>query len=411
MGQSSLLSPDRWLSSVKSLLLPIYYAAAFELLGVKMKKAILGTTALVAVGALAAAPASASDKIQLGVGGYMQSTYYYADYEDRTGDYIDDRVTQEGEIFFTGETTLDNGLKFGVNVQLEAYQATDQIDETYIFIEGSFGRVLLGSENSAAYLMHYSSPSPVPMYGADDPNISPIGADNSTYTTMFSDSDKITYFTPRFAGFQLGASYVPDGTSETGQHSAYSPTQAESGVDRGYSVAVNYVNKFGGVDVAVSAGYQNANVNNTVVVTPAAGYAVNPTTGAISPATPAVTTPATEDQSEYTFGAQVGFAGFTFGGGYRKQSDIGGVRDNDAKTWTAGLKYGMGPWAVGVQYSKSDYDVNDAEMENWVVGGQYALGPGITAFSGIEFYDNDGVGASAIQGDSTIFFVGTALSF
>jgi hypothetical protein len=255
-----------------------------------MKKTILGTTALVAVGALAAAPASASEKIALGVGGYMQSTYFYQNSDEPAGtpSRIEDRVTQEGEIFFTGSTTLDNGLQFGVNVQLEAYQATDQIDETYIFIEGSFGRVLLGSEDSAAYLMHYTSPSPVPMYSADSANIYPTGQVNTTRPNMFFDTDKITYFTPRFAGFQLGASYVPDGSSETGSrgNSQYQAPNFESGTDRGWSVAVNYVNKFGAVDLAASAAYQQA--ETTVVVTPAAGFALNPATGAITPATPAV---------------------------------------------------------------------------------------------------------------------------
>lgn len=367
-----------------------------------MKKAILGTTALVAVGALAAAPASAAEKIKLGLGGYMQSTYYYADYDNDgvnpTGasnhlSRIDDRVTQEGEIFFTGSTTLDNGLKFGVNVQLESYATADQIDETYIFIEGAFGRVLLGSEDSASYLMHYDAPSPVPMYGADSPNIYPIGVTNSTRNAMFVDTDKITYFTPRFAGFQLGASYVPDGNSETGQHSAYAPTLIEGGLDRGYSVAVNYVNKFGGVDVAISAGYQNANVGSTQT----------------APSGPVTSF---EDQSEYSFGTQIGFAGFTIGGGYRKQEDIGGTADNDAKTWSAGLKYGMGPWAVGVQYSKRTNEPPagaETELENWVIGGQYTLGPGITAFGGVELYDN--TTGAGIQGDSNIYFIGTSLSF
>ena len=224
-----------------------------------MKKAILGTTALVAAGAFATSPASASDKIQLGVGGYMQSTYFYQDSDEPAGtaSRISDRVTQEGEIHFTGETTLDNGLKFGVNVQLEAYQATDQVDETYIYVEGSFGRVLLGSENSASYLMHYTSPSPVPMYSADSNNIAPTGQANTTYNNMFSDADKITYFSPRFAGFQFGASYVPDGNAETGSsgNTQFQAPAFEAGLDRGYSVAVNYVNKFGGVDLGVSAGF------------------------------------------------------------------------------------------------------------------------------------------------------------
>ncbi|MEH6547857.1 MAG: porin, partial [Sneathiella sp.] len=311
-----------------------------------MKKAILGTTALVAVSALAVGNASAADKIKLGVTGYMQSTYYYADYDQDKGaaptsenlERISDRVTQEGEIHFTGSTTLDNGIKFGVNVQLEAYEATDQIDETFVYVQGSFGRVLLGSEDGAAYLMHYDAPSPVPMYSADSPNIYPIGTTNSTRGTQFSDRDKITYFTPRFAGFQLGASYVPDASSETGQHSAYAPTLIEGGLDAGYSLAVNYVNKFGGVDLAVSAGYNSAEVGDTQTYTGA--FAFDPATGgSTKTSTTAYTTAnAAEDQTEYTLGAQVGFAGFTVGGGYRQQKDLGGVSGADKKTYSGGVK-------------------------------------------------------------------------
>ncbi|TNE40241.1 MAG: porin [Alphaproteobacteria bacterium] len=365
-----------------------------------MKKAILGTTALVAVSAMAAGTASASDKIKLGVGGYMQSTYFYqsADEPSGTSDRTPDRMTQEGEIHFKGETTLDNGIKFGVNVQLEAYTATDQIDETYIYIDGSFGRIVAGSEDSAAYLMHYTSPSPVPMFGADSPNIYPTGQVNTSRPDMFADKDKITYFTPRFAGFQLGVSYVPDGDNETGSgNSPYQAPYLENGIDRGWAAAANYVNKFGGVDVALSAGYESANV----------------TTG-----TPTVATPGTsgEDYYEYAFGAQVGVAGFTIGAGYGTDNNIGGVKDNDSKVWSAGLTYGMGPWSVGAQYSKKTFDPavgSNTDQTIWVIGGQYTLGPGVTAFGGVEIDDNDLTASTATRmaGKTNTFFVGTSLSF
>ena len=474
-----------------------------------MKKAILGTTALVAASVLVAGSVSASEKIKLGVGGYMQSTYYYADYDDNKVDgveRIDDRVTQEGEIFFTGSTTLDNGIKIGVNVQLEAYEATDQIDETYISVEGSFGRVLLGSENSAAYLMHYDAPSPVPMYGGDSPNIYPIGTAATTRATMFSDSDKITWFTRRFVGLQFGASYVPDGSSETGQHSAYAPTQVKSGINRGYSMAANYVDKVGAFSVAVSAGYESGATSGSVdpiaavayvaaqaattavtYVAPSADYvaatddytpaigniaeigtpydagggvianaaagAFDPTTGqgytapsgynaqvgtAASGTTLEVLSSAAtvatdevlqvnavagsgydmEDQTAFTLGTQIGYAGFKLGGGYSQVSNIGGIEDYDRETWSAGLTYGQGPWSVGVQYSEREDELNSLDLgtlETWTIGGKYALGPGITAFGGVQFYDNDlsdtdgdGIG---LQEESTVVFVGTSLSF
>ncbi|WP_334130071.1 porin [Sneathiella sp.] len=382
-----------------------------------MKKAILGTTALVAVGALAATSASAAEKIKLGLGGYFQSTYFYQDSDEPAGtpSRASDRVTHEGEVFFTGETTLDNGIKFGVNIQLEAYTTSDQIDETYIYVDGSFGRILVGSENGAAYLMHYTSPNPTPMFYADTPNIYPTGQVITTRPNMFSDADKITYFTPRFVGFQLGASYIPDGTSETANvgNSQYQAPNYDNGLDRGWSVGLNYVNKFGGVDLAASAVYQEA--DTTVVITPAAGFAINPATGAITAATPAVTGSG-EDQYEYAFGLSVGFAGFTVGAGYGVDRNIGGVKNVDSDQWSAGVKYGAGPWAVGVQYASQTNEapgVADFDMDTWVIGGTYDLGPGITAFGGLQIDDNDLAASTATRmaGKTNTFFIGTALSF
>ncbi|TNE40240.1 MAG: porin [Alphaproteobacteria bacterium] len=357
-----------------------------------MKKAILSTTALVTAGVLASGTASASDKIKLGLGGYMQSTYFYQSADD-TGaaqDRTSDRVTEEGEVWFTGETTLDNGIRFGVNVQLEAYTKTDQIDETYIYVDGSFGRVVLGSEDSASYLMHYTSPSPVPMFGADSANIYPTGLLITTYTDMFSDADKITYFTPRFAGFQFGASYVPDGDFETGSggKNQYQAPSLKNGLDRGWSAGANYVNKFGGVDVAISAGYQSANVFNQ-----------------------------SEDYTEYSFGTNVGYAGFTLGAGYAVDNDINGIADNDSKAWSVGLTYGRDKWQVGIQYSKETLEpaaAADSDATIMVVGGQYTLGPGITAFGGVQRDDNDTLAASTatvMAGTTYTYFVGTSLSF
>ena len=40
------------------------------------------------------------------------------------------------EICFIGQTTLDNGLTVGVNVQIEANTEADQVDETYLFLQG-----------------------------------------------------------------------------------------------------------------------------------------------------------------------------------------------------------------------------------------------------------------------------------
>ena len=91
-----------------------------------MKKLLLGSTALV-VGGLMAAPAMAADPIKMGVGGYY-TFYGLAGGIDPTNafngtqtSYKGFAFTQEGEIHFIGQTKLDNGTSVGLTVELEAW--------------------------------------------------------------------------------------------------------------------------------------------------------------------------------------------------------------------------------------------------------------------------------------------------
>ena len=83
-----------------------------------MKKLLLGSTALVVGGAIAA-PAMAADPIKMGVGGYY--TFYalagnidstYALNGNGFTTYKGLAFTQEGEIHFVGQTKLDVGILY-----------------------------------------------------------------------------------------------------------------------------------------------------------------------------------------------------------------------------------------------------------------------------------------------------------
>ena len=108
-----------------------------------MKKLLLGSTALVA-GGIMAAPAMAADPIKIGVGGYY--TFYgaagnidptYA-LNGSTTSYKGFSIIQEGEIHFIGQTKLDNGTSVGLTVELEGWDPNSatglnqQIDEASI---------------------------------------------------------------------------------------------------------------------------------------------------------------------------------------------------------------------------------------------------------------------------------------
>ena len=63
------------------------------------------------------------------------------------------------------------------------------------------------------------------------------------------DATKATYFTPRLAGFQLGASYSPDTNDDGGLDNNNAAGRTENHV----GVGVNWTDAFGGVALTVAA--------------------------------------------------------------------------------------------------------------------------------------------------------------
>ncbi|MCR6629446.1 MAG: porin [Magnetospirillum sp.] len=97
-----------------------------------MKKILIASTALVAASLVSTGAASASEKIKLNLGGYSKwwvvGTWQDDKFQNGDGsataagqkDYNNVDIKGDNEVFFGGETTLDNGLKVGINVELEA---------------------------------------------------------------------------------------------------------------------------------------------------------------------------------------------------------------------------------------------------------------------------------------------------
>ena len=333
-----------------------------------MKKNLLATTALVAAGALVSTGAFAESKpISLAVGGYMEQWVGFASVDhDTNGEVQDIDVQEDGEIHFKGSTTLDNGLTFGVNVQLETNVQGDQIDEAYSFIKGDFGEIVLGNENGAAYAMHYGfSTHGVSLNTGDHQNWI-IGnsfelASTYNFARRDNDSAKIRWISPRFSGIQIGASYAPEATQDDDGF----PTEATNvGTPEGvWTVAGNYDQKFGDFRVRASLGYQ--------------GFADSNTTGADNMWTAAA-------------GLRLETGGFGL--------HISGSRQNDRDanvetrdTIGGSINYTTGPVGVslGVVYGKDEGATAAVDDKQIAVefGGKYKLGPGVEA-RGSVYYAN-----------------------
>ena len=329
-----------------------------------MKKTLLATTALAALGAVAVAgPAVAAEKIKISVGGYMEQWFGYADNDAVDRDGFDQQ--SDGEIHFKGATTLDNGIKIGVNVQLEAQTSGDQIDEQFAYVSGSFGRINLGSENAASYLMHYGIPS----HG--------VGTDSGDHVNWIAnfdftsartngrgtdnDSEKVTYFTPRVGGFQAGVSYVP----EISQDADASPNNNDGARDDSFSVAANFNRAFGDIKVQASAGYQDFGDDEAV-----AG-----------------------DLESYQFGLRLGYAGFGTAVTYGEEDRAVG---QEQETLGLGLNYAAGPFGVSLTYIESEQTDVGEEQVAVELGMKYKLGPGVEARGAILYGEGDNVVGGAL---------------
>jgi outer membrane protein OmpU len=376
-----------------------------------MKKVLLGTTAIVAAGMIASAPSAiAAEKIKIGVGGYMEQWFGYVNSDDGVAqDFSGFDNKADSEIFFTGMTTLDNGISVGVNVQLEANSnAGDQIDESYLIVKGAFGEINLGSENSAMYKMHYAPAEfGITMNSGDQSSWvatiangagasiskgghfrTPLG---STYVEPLAqnDSEKLTYYTPRIEGFQLGISYAP----ETGQDNTAQPNRDTSNTDT-VMAGLNFNKTFGSTNVKASLGY---------------GTVLDGIAGTNTEA------------SAFNAGFGLGFGGLGFGISYASFDDSGAV---DGSGVNVGVSYESGPWGVSLGYYHGEKDgttvagvtTNDTEADTIMLSAKYALGPGITAAGTIGHtkYQSDDTalsGTDAAQVEGTYVVVGMKLSF
>jgi len=338
-----------------------------------MKRWLLGTSALAAVGLLAAG-AGADDGVKLHIGGrYLaaagavlneHSNVFGFDNSER--DYV---FKQDVEVYFLGETTLENGLTIGARVELEGQTSADQIDAVFAYFSGSFGEVRFGDTFEALAQFCYTVPSASSIFGADSPlfSFSNAGAfgysgTNGTCYGIDDKSTKVVYFSPAFGGFQFAASFTPDNTEDTrnyvdddtriGTRFKNDPGQLSENL----SVAATYQHDFNGIAIAAGGGFSEAFDRET----PSAFEA--------------------NDRREYNAYLRVGYGGFTVGGAFSRRDNIADFEDLDDQVYGAGVTYDWSRYSIGLGWTRGAYEAADHRHDNYDV---VALTGSLTLASGI----------------------------
>jgi len=383
-----------------------------------MKRALLGTTAVIG-GGLMATSALAESPIQLSVGGFFREAYQLVLDDDESGpenslepgdEHSDDGFFNDAEIHFMGRTVLDNGLEIGARVELEGEDDEDQIDEAWVYFAGGFGEFRVGADDEALSNSCILPPGGTANFSAFSPNqwganafdvinpagnISPFGTvTNSACEGVDdkSDAQKIIYFSPIFHGFQLTASYTPNPDAEThvdgvGPHTGM-PVRGNDDADFDASFYLTYFYAGHNWDITLGAGGSfEASVTDGRVFffgpPPASSSGVD-----------------NEEQDFYQTAFVLNVDRFSIGGVFEYFNDLDTFEVDEPfsafsdtrfsrDAWVAGGggAYNYNAWTFGAQYSyrKDIFKVTETPFgfkkeqvqQRAVATINYALGPGI----------------------------------
>jgi len=390
-----------------------------------MKKLLLGTTALVAMGALAT-PALAADPVKVSVSGEFLVLWGFAleDQKDAAGQPGEDKRShgayQNSKLTFGGSTTLDNGVTAGVEIKLEGQSQDNNVDKSWAYFEGNFGKIELGSVDGVAFkstswlpsAYHYQGPNYGSVIWGENNNgggFSPqsiTGAWTYGGVAFGNDNEKINYFTPRFntplGGFQLGASYAPEACElENGQQgedcgypgywsSDNNNASASFRQSEVWELGVNYAGDVGDLSLGVSIGYMEGQSENS-----AATF---------------------EDRNELSVNGSVGFGRFTVGAGFRNDTQGLAGNNTDTTVWALSGSYGVGPWTFGVGTVNVEAEAGTAggqdELSVFAAGVNYDIGPGILLTAGVDTADyEDNLNNPAGENSWTSLTVGSRIWF
>ena len=403
-----------------------------------MKKTLLATTALGALATFAAAGAMAAEAPTWKLTGNANFQFYWVDqdlvaFDTGTsqwaspggritssyttaytvlslGSHVQDHGwyfgVDEAELQLNVSGTADNGLNYGFKIEINANTTDGAVaDEVRLQLSGSWGTLQMGDEDGAEDIMNYGGEDLMGATGGFDGDfddvlirerdfvISGIPTDTvgaaPSYPTIVGDtgdSTKISYFSPRFSGFQVGASLTP--TPNDGDQ-----FKSDGLWENHIGLGANYDNSFGDLRIRASAVYSGAKS-----LRPAYGI---------------------QDISAWSVGGIVGWGPFSLGANYTDNGDSWSYTPFDSydrSYWDVAAAFETGPLYLSAGYFEGTVEAASGvtNYENTfttiALTADYTMAPGLGVYAEVDMIDDDQNGTN-IDNSATIFIAGMNVSF
>jgi predicted porin len=395
-----------------------------------MKKALLGTTAIVGASLLAAGSAAAKPTVNIGGSLDFQVGWTSQDHEGwtPTPGGIQGPARERGYGFFqrtlitiNASDKTDSGMTWAFKLNLNADAdggpntanglkdgtARDAADKVTLDLSDAWGSVSVGADYTVFRTMSFGSKDAVKSAGTggvdgswsrwyNNKSIGTSRFESSTTVRDSTTSTRINYVTPRIVGFQAGVAYAPDRVSIGRFRSTDDVTADNTGSleNNWWAGALNYVNKFGDVDVGVSAAVAEASNNNDAV------------TNTLS----------------HHYGFVVGYGAWKVGGraAFKPHSlDIAsGSKNHDYESYDIGVGYTTGPWSLGLSYMRQENGIVNATGTNtndvYAFGTTYDMGAGLQVYGELwhaKSSNGEAVPKAGSKNDGTGLITGVRVKF
>jgi len=396
--------------------------AISQLHGGAMKKQLLTSTALIAAGVFALAPSvfaashAKPKRPHITVNGYHEQLIgaVINEDEDVAGDVASLDVHGEHEIHFNGIATLDNGISLRAHTELEtnpdqgrragaatagSNEGADYIDEVYLIIRGSFGQITIGSEDNAAHAMLIGATGSwatgvgqnltfdsAEWVSSQAPDFGTVR--DSRLTAQDGDTEKVSYFTPRFSGFQIGASYIPGSSAQEDISGAMQ--DADAAYHDGFALGVNYLGKIGSTGIFTGVGYVQQQAPDTDLI------------GAVA---------VDDDVKNFAAALRLDFGPIRVAGGIKRTaSDETGGTDRRGRVIDTGVRYTSGASSFSLTYAHGERQSDSTKYEAGMASYAQALGPGVKWHANLIWSDSDNA-AGTVNNTGFAISTGIRLSF
>jgi hypothetical protein len=312
-----------------------------------MRKVLLATTALVAVTGVASADVSIS----------AYSEAHYTEISDDQTTSVDGSLSMSQNIYFSFSETADNGLSFGLDVEMMVDGTSDGTDvnteESKAYVSGDFGTIVMGSEDAADVLMRVGHNNGMANTASGGDAFAAFdykngGAVNAPTGVQAGNDDgaKLIYKSPSMAGFSLAASWDDGGSNESDT-----------------AVGIKYATEMNGVGITIGAGVYDSGESTDTNEKANAGIALSMGDLSIGYNQSSKKTGTTVDYQATQVGVRFALNDdVTIGGGYTKGDDDISNGD-EVEIVELGVEYSIAP-GLGFNLGYGSYEVTDTSTSS-----------------------------------------------